>query len=245
MNKIVKYVLTALPVAMVAGLLMSFVWAGDFERVKGNGKVVSENRTAGNFKDISTSAVYNLVVQQGSTNSIRVEAEENLQQYIETVVKGNGLEIRTKRGYNLNPTKDVTVYVTTKEVGNLSASGACNITGQGQLKGDNMSLDLSGATRADLHITAKKLDVGMSGASKVNLKGVIGEVKYEASGSSQIYADELQSQQVVVEMSGAGDARVFAEKKLDVQVSGVAKVKYKGEPSITKSVSGMGRISKL
>jgi len=48
-----------------------------------------------------------------------------------------------------------------------------------------------------------------------------------------------------VELSGAGDAQVFASVKLDVRVSGAADVKYKGNATVSQSVRGAGSVKKV
>lgn len=249
MKKFFKYVSFAILPVLAIGVLMSFNFVDNNyvyqERVKGNGNVTTENRTAGNFEEISTSGVYKVVLQQGSTNSIKVEAENNLLPYIQTEVSGNELEIHTKRGYSIDPTKDITIYITIQQVKKLSASGASGYNSVGTIKSDHLELSFSGATNAKLDLKARKLEAGMSGASKLELSGSCDEVEYRVSGAGNIAALELQAQQAEIGISGSGEAKVNVQKKLDVSISGVGKVKYKGEPAISQSVSGMGRISKI
>lgn len=239
-----KYVVSATFLVAFCALLASFTISRAIlnERVRGNGQMKSENRTAGNFNKISTGGVYHVELQQGSTNSVQIEAEENLLPYIETNISGNELEIYTRKGINIDPTKKIIVHVTIQQVKKLTASGACSFTGKGPIKSDNLEVVLSGATSADLDLSAQKLEVGMSGASQVDLKGTCREVSYGASGAAHINALDFQAQDVRVGISGSGEAKVFAEKKLDVSVSGVGKVRYKGSPAVTQSVSGMGNV---
>ena len=46
-------------------------------------------------------------------------------------------------------------------------------------------------------------------------------------------------------MSGACDAEVFASVKLDVNASGASHVKYKGNATVTRNVSGAGSVKKV
>ncbi|MCW3464333.1 head GIN domain-containing protein [Chitinophaga nivalis] len=244
MKKLSRYILVAIPFLLVAGILSAFTisWT---ETIRGNGKVSQEDRTAGSFKEISTSGVFKVVIQQGSTHSIKIEAEENLLPYIETSVSGNELSIHTKRGHNINPTKSVTVYVTMAKVNKLSASGASGFTSTGILKTDRLKLAFSGAADATLDIEAANLEVGLSGASNIKLKGSSSDAEYHISGTADIAALDLESQDVAVSISGTGKAQVFAQKKLEVNISGLGKVKYKGEPTVRQEISGMGKISKI
>lgn len=244
MKRIAAYFLVALPLLLTASVLVSFARQSE-ERIKGNGNVKGESRTASTFTDISTSGVYKVVIEQGNTHSIRVEAEDNLLPYILTDIAGGELRIHSKKGYNIQPTKEIKVYITLQKVDKLSASGAGGFTSKGKLTSDRIQLRFSGAADADLDIRTHELKVGVSGASNITLKGNTDKADYGISGSADISALDLATEDAKIGISGTGKADVFVQKKLEVGISGMGKVKYKGEPSITQSVSGMGKISKI
>lgn len=244
MKRIAAYFLVALPLLLTASVLVSFTRQSD-ERIKGNGNVKQESRDASAFTDISTSGVYKVVIEQGNTHSIRVDAEDNLLPYILTDIAGGELRIHSKKGYNIQPTKEIKVYITLQKVDKLSASGAGGFTSKGKLTSDRIELRFSGAADADLDIRTHELKVGVAGASNLTLKGNTDNADYSISGSADISALDLSTENAKIGISGTGKADVFVQKKLDVGISGMGKVKYKGEPSITQSVSGMGKISKI
>lgn len=231
-----------LPLLASIVLLSSFIQRN--ERVKGNGETKEESRQATSFRKISSSGAFEVFIQQGGTHSIRVEAESNLLPYILTEVEGNKLNVHVKRGYNIQPTKKVNIYITLQELESLTSSGAGGFYSKGTLKTDNLDLGISGATNADLDLQAKDLDVTVSGVSHLKLRGNVAEASYRVSGSADISAFDLQTEEVKVGISGTAKANVNAVKNLNVQVSGMGTIKYKGSPSINQSVSGMGRISK-
>lgn len=216
----------------------------DNERINGNGVMKTEERPAGNFREINTSAVYKVRIRQGSNQSIKIEAEENLLPYIVTEISGDQLSIHTKKGYQLNIRKDVIVYVTTREISRLSASGASGFISEGELKSDRIKLDLSGAANAELKLNVQQLKAGLSGASNVRLQGRATIAEYGISGAADISAADLQSDEVEVGVSGAGKATVHAVKKLDAGASGTGRVRYTGNPEVKQAVSGMGRVSR-
>ncbi|PSL48133.1 putative autotransporter adhesin-like protein [Chitinophaga niastensis] len=244
MKRFAIYVLIALPLLLASGVFMSFAQSSN-EKIRGNGNVKQEARNATPFKDISTSGVYKVIILQGNTHSIKIEAEDNLLPYIITDISGGKLDIHSKKGYNIQPTKEITVYITLQKVERLSASGAGGFSSNGLLKSDLIKLEFSGAADADLNINTHELEVSISGASNVKLKGNSSEADYRISGSADIAALDLQTDNVRIGISGTGKANVNAQKKLDISVSGMGKVKYTGEPSITQAISGMGKISKI
>lgn len=243
MKRIAAYCLVALPLLLAATALLSF--SSQNERIKGNGNVKQESRDASAFTDISTSGVYKVIIEQGTTHSIRVEAEDNLLPYIVTDISRGELSIHSKKGYNIQPTKDIKVYITLQKVDKLSASGASGFTSKGKLTSDRIRLDFSGAADANLDIRTHELKVGLSGASNVTLKGNTDKADYGISGAADISALDLATDEAKVGISGTGKANVFVQKSLNVVISGMGNVKYKGEPSINQVISGMGKISKI
>ena len=246
MKRLATYVMIALPLLLAAGVFASFKYISiNEERIRGNGNVKTESRDAAAFTDIGTSGVYKVVITQGSTHSVRVEAEENLLPYIITDISGGELRIHSRKGYNINPTKDIKVYVTLQKVDKLSASGAGGFTSTNVLNSERIQLKFSGAADANLDIKTQSLEVGLSGASNVKLKGSSESAEYGISGAADIQALDLSTNEVKIGISGTGKANVFVQKKLDVSISGMGTVKYKGDPGVIKAISGMGRISKI
>lgn len=244
MKRIAAYCLVALPLLLAASVLLSFTHPYE-EKIKGNGNVKQESREASAFTDISTSGVYKVIIEQGNTHSIRVEAEDNLLPYIVTDISRGELSIHSKKGYNIQPTKEVRVYITLQKVDKLSASGASGFTSKGKLTSDRIRLAFSGAADGNLDISTHELKVDVSGAGNITLKGSTDEADYGISGAADISAMDLTSEDAKIGISGTGKANVFVQKNLNVVISGMGHVKYKGEPSIKQIVSGMGKISKI
>lgn len=210
------------------------------QQIEGNGQMQSQNREAGNFNEISSSGPFDIVLTQGNTTSVKVEAESNLLPYIITEVQGNKLVLKTKKGVDLKPDHEITIAITFKDLNQLKISGAGSLKGTNTLKLDRLALAVSGTTKVDLSLQSNSLSMGISGTTRADLKGSAAQADYRISGTADIDASDLISDNARVAVSGAGKLHVNASKKLDVSISGVGKVWYKGNPAISQSVSGMG-----
>ncbi|MBC7875043.1 MAG: DUF2807 domain-containing protein [Ferruginibacter sp.] len=218
----------------------------DRERIRGNGVIKTENRTAGTFMNVDVSGNIDLYIKQDSSRAVNVVADENLMQYIVIKTEGDRLVVKPKDGYNLSGSKDIKVYVSSPVFKKLEASGACDIIGENRITSTEMiDIDLSGASAVKLELQAPKVEVEMSGAGTVALKGETKEFSVGGSGSTTIKCMELMAENVDVQISGAGSAEVFASVKLDVSVSGAGHVRYKGNAILTKSISGAGGVTKV
>ncbi len=216
------------------------------KRVRGDGNITTDTRNAGSFTAVEVSGSIDLYVKQDPTVSVKIEGDANLLQYIDTYTEGDRLIVTTKHGYNLNPSRDIKVYVSAPVLKKLGASGACDIFSENQLVStENFSIDLSGSCDAKVDVKAPKVETDLSGACSVQLKGETRELSAEGSGSVSFKCFDLLAENVDVDISGAGDAEVYASQKLSVDVSGAAGVKYKGNAAVSQSVSGAGSVKKV
>ena len=94
-----------------------------FKKIKGEGEVVSQDRNGGNFDEIHTYGSFNVSITDAASHSVKVEAQANLQEYIEVETRGNELHIRNKNDYDINSDKHITIYVSAPEIKGVHCSG--------------------------------------------------------------------------------------------------------------------------
>ncbi len=208
--------------------------------------MTSKSFTETGFKDIDAGSAMNIYLKQGPDYSIRIDAEENILKLMKVTREGDKLVIGLKDGVNINPTKDIKVYITAPDFQALEGSGACNYISQGNIKGNVIKLDLSGASSSQLDVEVNKLAIEASGASEITLKGKAAYFSVEGSGNTVIHSFPLLSDHTKVDISGSGEAEVYAGQSLEVSISGSGEVSYKGSPSsIKKDISGAGNINQV
>lgn len=64
----------------------------------------------------------------------------------------------------------------------------------------------------------------------------------KVSGGGDLNAQDLQADHVICNVSGGGDATVYAISQLDAHASGGGDIRYKGNPKTDTSCSGGGDI---
>jgi Putative auto-transporter adhesin, head GIN domain len=233
---------------VLASIIMLGVSSCDImgKRVKGNGNIQTSERTVTSFKNVDVSGAVELYVAQGEIKPVKIEADENLLQYIEVEQHGDHLEIKNRQGFNLQPTRKIKIYVTAPVYNSIDVSGASNINGVAKIVNtEKLSLDVSGAGDINMEIDAPSISADISGAGSVNLKGETKTFDLTLTGAGKAHCYELLSETTKVDISGAGDADVFASVKLDAQVSGAGSVRYKGgATNVAQQVSGAGSVKK-
>ena len=223
-------------------------WGNFNGSVAGSGVVVSQTRESASFTAIEINFPVDLTVQQGSTTSLKVEAEDNLMPQLATRVSGDTLIIEnsqpdwTKR---VNPTKPVRVTLTVKDLQKVDFPSAGNLRIE-NFTADTMDISISGAGAITLvKFSAKGLTLNLSGAGSITASGTADRVNMNISGLGSYQGAEMASQSADISISGAGSATVWARNSLNVQISGTGSVKYYGSPSVTRNISGLGSVNAL
>ena len=213
----------------------------------GSGNVTTQDRSISGFSDVESSGFFDVYLSSGNTQNVRVEADDNLHEYIETTVNGNELEIDTRDGYRIKTNKDIKIYITSPEFNKVHLSGSGNIISQNQIKGnDKIDLSVSGSGNIKVDLHAPSVDAHMSGSGDVNLSGEARKFEGSLSGSGNIRAMDLKTEETSIRISGSGNADVFASTKLDVRVTGSGDVRYKGGvQQVTSNITGSGSVKKM
>jgi hypothetical protein len=216
------------------------------KHVHGNGNVVTQDRSVTSFKNVEVGGAAKVFVSQGDQHSLKVEVDENLQQFVEVFQEGDKIIVRERHGYNIDPTGDLKIYVTSPVYNVIDVSGACDIIGETAINNpEDISMHISGAGTMKMEIIAPSISAGLSGAGNIDLKGETKTADLDLSGAGHAHCFDLKSENTKVEISGAGSAQVFASVRLNAEVSGAGSVDYKGGASVDQHVSGAGGVHKV
>jgi len=206
----------------------------------------AEIRKVGDFHAIEVSSAIDLQLSQGE-NSVAVSAsEQEHRDGIKTVVSSGVLKIwfEEKKWFR-GGGKKLRAYVSVRDLDRLSASGACDITVNGELKADEMAIALSGASDFKGRVNAGSLKFRISGASDVVISGSVGDLSVDASGASHFRGYDLEAENCRVEASGASDLKITVNKVLNAKASGATNIDYKGTGMIGEiRTSGASNIRK-
>jgi len=196
--------------------------------VYGKGDVVKKERTTDSFNGIRVSTGINVYLKQGDKESISVEADENLHEYIITEVKGGILHVYTDA--NIREAKMKRVYVTMKDVTSLKTSSAGDIIGESPVKCDNLEIDVSSAGDIKLELTASKVEIDISSSGNVTLSGEADILNADLSSAGDLEAYNFKVKEAEISASSAGDARVYASERITARASSAGDITYKGDP---------------
>lgn len=217
------------------------------KRIKGNGIITTNERTISRADKIKCRGNFTVLLQQGSTPGISIQTDENILPYITTAVNGEGyLILNTKDNVRLKPSSEIQVIVTTPILNFLSVSGQGDVIGKDKFTGaEKLELYLSGNGNINLSTNTPQVKASITGNGNLAITGETKDVSLSITGNGNFKGQELMSENSKVNVTGNGDAFVFASNNLDVNVTGSGDIYYKGNPSIKQRFTGNGSIQPI
>lgn len=218
----------------------------DRETVKGNGNISVEERKGLKAHRIRLAGFMDVELTQGPGTEVKVEADENLQQYIITEMEDDVLVIKMRSNIRFINSERLKIYITTDRLEQLTLSGSGNIIGTNKFTGsERLKLRVSGVGDLKLDFNTPELEAEISGSGSLVLSGETKDAKIQINGVGDCNAETLKAENATVKISGSGDVKLFADSRLDVTIRGVGSVYYKGAASVSQKISGSGEVKRL
>ena len=207
----------------------------------------TQDRHLSGFHAVMVTGPFDVYITQGSTESVRVEAPGNIIDHIITEVKGDALIVRDKTLHfnwgDMFGNKKIAVYVTIKDVHNLSISGSGDVYFKEGLSAPNLQIDVTGSGDVQGKLNVKTLITKQSGSGDVKLSGTAETSTVSLTGSGDFSGHGLVTATTMVRTSGSGDAAVNATQRVDAHVSGSGDIRYTGgAKQVSSSTSGSGEV---
>ena len=209
----------------------------------------AEVRTVSGFHAIRISNAIDLYLTQSDQEAVAVSASEaKYRDQIRTVVENGVLKIYVEKDnwkvWNRGD-KKLRAYVSFKTLDKLHASGAVDVTVEGVIKSDGLTINLSGASDFKGKVETGSLVVDQSGASDATVSGSASNIQVEVSGASRFRGNGLQTENCKARASGASDVTITVNKELRAHASGASKIQYSGDGVIKEvHTSGASSINK-
>jgi hypothetical protein len=204
-----------------------------------------QSRQVSGFNAIASAGPFNVHIKMDGNESVKVEADADIINDIETVVEGNTLKIQFKeREYRHHNIHKAEVYIEAKSLNSLINSGSGSVKVDGVISADNFKAILSGSGNISAVVKSENLNAVVSGSGSINLSGSTGDAHMVITGSGEIEGKHLKAQSVVGVITGSGNIYIEAEKSVTGGITGSGSVIYSGNASVTSHTTGSGRVTK-
>jgi hypothetical protein len=178
----------------------------------------------GKFSKIEIKFPAKLTITKSSFSNIKLKMDKNFIDNIFFKVYNDTLHIYTDSSISTRLKTEIVINAKFLEM--LKVGGTTNA----YIKGFNVS----------------SFKLLVSGTAKVTfLSGSINRLSLQSSGTSKINLDKIYVNQATIESRGTSKTIINVSEKLNVNLSGIAKVQYFGNPRIQKKTKGLGKLIKM
>lgn len=255
--------------ALIFSLLACNVIVGDNqvgETVTGSGPVVEQVREVSGFSGVELAMTGTLHITMGDTSSLRIEAQENLMEYIQTEVRGDTLRIQTPPRINVKVTRPIQYYLTVENLEEIEVSSSGDIEATG-ITSDSFSIRINSSGKVTIDsLDCSSLDVRISSSGDTNISSLTAEklsVDISSSGTLRIAEGQLQQQEIDISSSGdydaknvpsataeitissSGSATVRVSERISGRLTSSGNIYYAGSPEVDVSTTSSGRVIQI
>lgn len=212
--------------------------------INGEGEVVRQEINLAAFDGIGLGFHAAVILTQGNTQKVVIEAQQNIIDNIKKEVRGGSWDIGFMK--SVKSAKDITIYITLPKVKDLALSGSGSIRSTNKFSNlGDVDIAVSGSGDVHFEYDGGDTDLALSGSGDVHLSGTASSLEVAVSGSGDVSASELKAGSCDVAISGSGDVTVYVNGDLDAAIMGSGDVRYKGDAKVSASVMGSGSVTKL
>lgn len=241
MTKLILQI-TKIIIALVLVLFVSSCSNFMTNSINGDGNVVTETRNTPDFKGIKAQSGLTVVLEQGDSKIVEVEADENLHNHIFTEVENGILKIYSD--VNIFKCDAKKVYVQAPSFSSIHASSGASVEGTSIISSPDLDIDSSSGSLIDLEIDTKNLNCESSSGSTITLKGNASNLSADSSSGSSINLNDLQANNVIAESSSGSSIHIMAKDKLEARASSGSSITCENTPKeLQKEESSGGSVS--
>jgi len=232
-----------LPVVVVLAAVL-FIFPS-CEKVVGEGPLVTQIRTVGNFTGISSEMGGKVNFTIAPDYKVEITAQQNILDVLNTNVVNGVLHIDFKNNVRVKEHEDLLINITAPYADYFRLSGSGNMNVQGDVAANNLKVTLSGSGDIAVQnaVIGDKIDTDISGSGNISIaNGSAVNEDVDISGSGKVEMAGVAAQNAVTHTSGSGDVKLALSTNLDAHISGSGSVYYHGNPIISTHISGSGRV---
>lgn len=253
-------------IIIMLGLLLGACESLDSLGKRGSGRVITDQRNVNGVSAVNLATIGHMTIEVGDTESLRIEAEDNLMPYIKTEMSNGELMIKNQEHVNLDSTSPIRYYLTVKSLDSIAIFSSGDIqapdlesrtfsitvasTGDldmGALKADRVNVKISSSGDVKMRaLNANMLDVNISSTGDLEIAG--GEVKMQTivlSSSGDYMARNLASDDAAANLNSTGSATIWVRNRLNANLNSSGDLNYIGSPTVNAKTNSTGDVTRI
>jgi Putative auto-transporter adhesin, head GIN domain len=200
------------------------------------------NMPVQSFSAIKANGVFNIILQQGTTESVVVKGEYPSD--LKITNDGNTLVIiDTLSNHSNIGTRKTDIYVTFIHLDAMETESVGQTKALDTIKSARFSYESDGVGESILLLNADSVTASENGVGSLNIAGKAHYATIEDNGVGALKARDFKVGILHATVSGVGAAKVYADSEIYLDVNGVGGLTYFGPAKVMeKSSSGVGKV---
>jgi hypothetical protein len=227
---------------LAAGLIISSIFNSCESCIEGQGPTISEDRAVDPYTKLEINIAADVTIVPGDKQYVRIQAQNNLLKIIKTNVRGKTLEVDSRPCFQTD--SRVKIELTANMLSSVKINGSANVKTSASMNTEDFDVSINGSGQYIGDIFANAVNAEINGSGNIIINGSTKKLDVEINGSGDFKGIGFKAFEANISVKGSGDVDINALNKLRVEVLGSGDVTYVGNPDITTSIDGSGKVSK-
>jgi len=191
----------------------------------------AEERNVPDFNAVNVASGIRATVEIGPRRPVRVEAEDDVLDLVETRVEDGALHIGFKPHSRWKGESRVTVTIQTPDLRAIGASGGAIVRAT-FTRADESAIEASGGS------DTARLSVHGSGGAQLDVQGRADSLDLQISGGTRLHGRDLSVKDVDLQASGGSEGDLRANGRIRGSLSGGSDLHVRGGAKAKVATSG-------
>ena len=218
--------------AIIAIALIAFACDDSQDITSPSGNTTTERYDIGDITTINLQDDLNLYLIYSDSDYVEIQADENIQQYIDITKVDNNITFSVENNVSLSDDESVKIYVYSKSISKVLGSGDADFHARDTMRATQFDLTLSGGSEFEGILVCDDLTVEISGDSDVDIAGYSTTLSLLSTGGSEFGDYSFIVEDLGAELSGASELNITVNGSITLDASGGSEVKYKGNAEV-------------
>lgn len=234
-------------ITVLLGFIILSSCSVDTIRINADDLVTTRDVNITNYSSVEIANGFTAYITFSDTEeSIKIEANDNLHDFIVATKRDNELVVRFKNNFSIKGKETLNVYITTKSINSFIVTADSQIYLENTLVEDNVKIKITADSFFSGDIDVDYLDIKASADAYADLSGSVNTLNANLSADAKLSGYNLHVEDLKMKMVADCDANVTVTKTIDIEGVADCTLRYKGNATIIhKNLKADSRVIKV
>jgi hypothetical protein len=211
---------------------MTFKKLRQMIEVKGSGNIVSAEKSISSFIRLHISINGTIELIQADEEKVIVEADENLQEYIEVTNSGRTLYVTAEGKWRKPDFTMLNIKIYYRQLYNIynASTNGTLICAKPLQSSEPVEVKIySDKSNSKLNINAPVIKLITACVGDVEIEGACNVLEINAKSEGNLYARQMRAKNVILKNYSMGNLEVYADETLTINNYGQGSINYWGD----------------